>query len=103
LISPITINKSITINGFPSQNVTINGAGTSQSVFSIAPNKSVTLNGLKMTCSQANVNGRCIVNEGILTLDNITLTDINGSISGSTVWNMLSGTISIERSVDIIR
>lgn len=103
LISPITINKSITINGFPSQNVTINGAGTSQSVFSIAPNKSVTLNGLKMTCSHANVNGRCIVNEGILTLDNITLTDINGSISGSTVWNMLSGTISIERSVDIIR
>lgn len=103
LNTPILINKNITINGFPSQNVTINGSTLNEGVFSIATGKSVVMNGFKITCSQGNIDGRCIYNHGNLTLDNLNMIDINGSTTGSTIWNSPVGHITIEKKVDIIR
>lgn len=103
LNTPIFINKNITINGFPSQKLTINGAGLNQGVFSIAPNKTININGLKITCSQGNVDGRCIINEGYLTLDNLKLIDINGATNGNTLLNTNGGTLQIGSDVEILR
>jgi len=72
-------------------------------VFSIATGKSVVMNGFEITCSQGNIDGRCIYNHGNLTLDNLNMIDINGSTTGSTLWNSPVGHITIEKKVDIIR
>ncbi len=101
LTTPINIDKNIAISGFPSKNVTVSGAGFLGSVFSIAPGKSVTLNGFRINCSQGGNNGRCLLNQGILTLDNMELKDINGSIGGSSLFNSGTGTVTFENLVRI--
>jgi len=104
LATPIVIDKNISITGFPSKNVTVSGAGYTGNVFSIATGKSVTMNGFKISCSQGNSNGRCLVNNGTLALDEINMYDINGSASvGSSFINNTSGVITIENSVEIHR
>ena len=104
LASPIVIDKNISITGFPSKNVTISGAGYTGNVFSIATGKSVTMNGFKISCSQGNADGRCLINNGTLALDEINMYDINGSTSvGSSFINNTSGVITIENSVQIHR
>lgn len=101
LNSPITIDKNLTINGFPSKNITISGAGYAGSVFSIASGKTVNINGLKISCAQGGNDGRCIINNGILKLGDIELKDINGSAGGCSLINTGSGTITIESAVTL--
>lgn len=104
LNSPIDIDKNITISGFPSKNVTISGSDFSGSVFSIATGKSVTMNGFKISCAQGNSDGRCLVNSGSLTLDDVNLNDDIGNQNiGSSLLNTTSGVITIENSVEIYR
>ncbi|HMU02806.1 MAG TPA: hypothetical protein PJ990_04245, partial [Saprospiraceae bacterium] len=104
LTSPIIVDKNITISGFPSKNVTVSGADFSGSVFSIAVGKSVNMNGFKISCAQGNADGRCLVNSGSLTLDDINMYDNNGSNTlGSSVENAATGVITIENSVEINR
>ncbi|HMR89752.1 MAG TPA: alpha-amylase family glycosyl hydrolase [Saprospiraceae bacterium] len=104
LTSPIIVDKNITISGFPSKNVTVSGADFSGSVFSIAVGKSVNMNGFKISCAQGNADGRCLVNSGSLTLDDINMYDNNGSNTlGSSVVNAATGVITIENSVEINR
>lgn len=99
LNSPILINKNITIYGFPSKNVEVNGNSLTASVFSIAANKTVTFNGFKINCSSGGINGRCILNNGILTMDEMELKDLNGSTNGSSIFNEGIGTIILENDV----
>ena len=101
LLTPININKNITITGFPSKNVTVSGASFTGSVFSITAGNSVTMNGFKIACSQGGGDGRCLINNGILTLDEMELKDINGIAPGSSLFNTGTGTITIENSVRI--
>ncbi|MBC7885975.1 MAG: hypothetical protein H7X99_10905 [Saprospiraceae bacterium] len=103
LDSLIQINKYITITGFPSKNVTVSGADYTGSVFSIASGKSVLINGLKIECSQGGSDGRCVINNGILTLSDIDLKDINPFVTGSTLINTGSGILTIENAVTIDR
>ena len=101
LSSPINIDKNLTINGFQSMNVYVTGVNLSSSVFSIMAGKSVSINGMDITCSQGNIEGRCILNQGHLTMDNLNLQDINGGSSGNSVKNTTSGTITIKNNVTI--
>lgn len=101
LSSPINIDKNLTINGFQSMNVYVTGVNLSSSVFSIMAGKSVSINGMDITCSQGNIEGRCILNQGNLTMDNLNLQDINGGSSGNSVKNTASGTITIKSNVTI--
>jgi Alpha amylase, catalytic domain len=104
LTTPINIDKNITISGFPSKNVTISGTNFSGSVFSIAAGKSVTMNGFKISCAQGNADGRCLVNSGTLTLDDVNMYDENGSPTlGNSFLNMDTGVIMIKNSVEIQR
>jgi glycosidase len=104
LNSPIDIDKNITITGFPSKNVTISGSDFSGSVFSILAGKTVTMNGFKISCAQGNSDGRCLVNSGTLTLDDVNLhDDIGHPTIGSSLLNTSSGVITIENSVEIYR
>ena len=104
LNSTINIDKNITITGFPSKNITISGSDFSGSVFSIATGKSVTMNGFKISCAQGNSDGRCLVNSGTLTLDDVNLNDdIGHPTIGSSLLNTTSGVITIENSVEIYR
>jgi Alpha amylase, catalytic domain len=101
LSSPINIDKNITITGFPSKNVIVSGLGFSGSIFSIAEGKTVTMNGFKINCTQGGSDGRCILNNGVLTLDEMELKDINGAAGGSSVYNTGTGMITIENNVRI--
>jgi len=101
LSSPVNINKNITISGWPNRNVTVNGSGFNGSVFSIAEGKTVNMNGFKISCAQGASDGRCMVNSGILTLNEMELKDISGSTGGNSLFNDGSGTIKIENSVRI--
>jgi glycosidase len=96
LNSPIEINKNITIIGFPSKKININGSTLSQPVFSIAAGHTVTINGVAITCSQGGNQGRCLVNEGILTLDHVDMLDNLGTASGSSLLNQGGGTLIIK-------
>ena len=99
LATPIHIDKNITILGFPSMQVNISGAALNQSVFTIATGKTVTFNGISITCSQGNSDGRCLINDGHLTLDAVKFMDIYGSTTGSSVINQSAGTIQIKSNV----
>lgn len=101
LLTPININKSVTIVGFPSRNVTVNGSGFSGSVFSIASGKTVSINGMTVTCAQGGSDGRCLVNSGTLKLGDVLFGDSNGTTSGSSVLNTGSGTIQLSYNVSI--
>ncbi len=103
LSSPIEINKNITINGFPSKKLNISGSSFSQPVLSIAPRKTVTLNGLTITCSQGGDNGRCLLNNGSLILDHVYMKDLHGGASGNSIYNNGTGTIFIKGENSIIR
>ncbi|MBK9734960.1 MAG: hypothetical protein IPO92_08335 [Saprospiraceae bacterium] len=99
LLSPINIKKNITISGFPSKSVTINGTSLNSPVFSIDVGKTVNINGMSVTCSQGGSNGRCLVNNGDLSLSDIDFMDINGLPTGNSIIN--NGTVIINYSVKI--
>jgi hypothetical protein len=101
LTTPISIDKNISITGFPSKNVTVSGAGFSGNVFSIAAGKTVTMNGFKISCATGGSDGRCLVNHGMLTLEEMELKDINGEAGGSSLLNAGLGIITIEKNVRI--
>jgi 1,4-alpha-glucan branching enzyme len=101
LSSPIVIDKNITITGFPSARITIDGSAYSGNLFSILAGKQVTINGITFSCAQGGGNGRCILNNGILTLDEIKFHDINGTSGGNTIYNAGTGTITIKNNVQI--
>jgi hypothetical protein len=102
LTSPIEINKDVIIKGFPSKKITIDGTGYSGNVFAISTGKSITVNGMKILCSQGNADGRCIINNGTLTLDNIELDESGSPSSSSTLLNQgTSTTLIIKNSVDL--
>lgn len=102
LLTPIEINKNITILGFDKMNVTIDGSMVNDNVFSIQPGKSVTLKGVKMLCAQDDGNGRCILNNGNLTLDNIKMVDMSGGLMGNSLWNSSIGNLNIKGKVIIV-
>jgi 1,4-alpha-glucan branching enzyme len=97
LLSPIMIDKNVTIDGFESQQIHISGEDLTMPIFEILAGKTVTLRGMQMTCSTGNHQGRCLLNNGILHLDNLTMDDTIGV--GSTVINY--GSMTITRSVNI--
>jgi glycosidase len=99
LLSSISIDKNLTIEGFESKELTISGSDLSNTVFSIAAGKTVTLDGMKILCSQGNHVGRCIVNNGHLTLKDTDLKETAVSTNGSSIQNQ--GTLFIERLVSI--
>ena len=101
LLTPIIIDKDITICGFTSKNVTVSGADFAGSVFSIASGKTVSIDGLKINCSQGGGDGRCLVNSGVLTLDNLEINDKNGLSTGSSVLNTEFGSMTIYNNVDV--
>ncbi len=101
LSSPVEIDKNLTIEGFQSRNITVDGSGFTGGVLSIAEGKTVTIEGIKFICSTGNADGRCILNDGILTLDNVELLDPDNSSNASTILNTDNGTIRIENSVNI--
>ncbi|MCE2789107.1 MAG: hypothetical protein LW630_04235 [Saprospiraceae bacterium] len=102
LVSPLIINKNLTFRGFPFRNITISGTGLTDPVFSVSAGNTVTMDGLRITCSQGNAQGRCLVNSGVLTLSNAELDDLMG-LNGSSVLNQGQGQIVIERNVSILR
>lgn len=59
------------------------------------------MNGFKINCTQGGSDGRCILNNGVLTLDEMELKDINGAAGGSSVYNSGTGIITIENNVRI--
>jgi hypothetical protein len=62
------------------------------------------MNGFKISCAQGNMDGRCLINNGVLALDDVNMYDLNGSTTlGSSVINAASGVITIENSVEIHR
>lgn len=96
LSTPIEIDKNITIDGFPSKKINISGSSFSQPVISIVSGKTVTINGVTIACSQGGAQGRCLLNQGALTLDHVDMSDLNGTASGSSIFNEGSGTVIIK-------
>ena len=103
LTSPVSIDKDITITGFPSKKITIDGSGYDGNVFTVTQGKSVSINGIKINCSSGNTEGRCIINNGILSLDNLEMNDENSGSSGSTLLNTNAGNLIITNAVEINR
>jgi len=101
LNSIIHIDKNLTINGFQSKSINLDGSGHSNGVFSIANGNTVTINGIKIVCSTGNADGRCILNQGTLTLDNTEIVDPGSNSAGSTVLNTGNGIFSIQNAVEI--
>jgi hypothetical protein len=101
LISPITIDKNIYIKGFADKSITINGLNLNSSVFSITSNANVKIMGMKITCPDSSIQGRCIYNLGNLTLDNVTINDAGDPTTGSGIYNYGNGTIDVENSLII--
>lgn len=100
LATPILIDKNITLQGFQSGNITISSAAHTNGVFSIEQNKSVNINGMKIVCSSGNADGRCVINDGILKLNNIEMID-SGNSGGSAVFNTVNGVFTIENNVNL--
>ena len=96
ITAPLNINKDLTIS--TNQQVTIAGAGVTGSVFVIESDKVVTLKGLDIECSNAG-NGRCITNNGVLTLEQIQLIDPVSTHTNSAVLNQNGGQIIIKNNV----
>jgi len=103
LNSIIHVDKNLTINGFQSKNISLDGSEHANGVFSIANGKTVTINGIKMICSTGNADGRCILNQGILTLDNTEIVDPGSNSAGSTILNTGNGVFSIQNAVEITK
>ncbi|MGE5355833.1 MAG: alpha-amylase family glycosyl hydrolase [Deltaproteobacteria bacterium] len=95
----ITIDKNLIIQGFISRNVTVNGSGLTDPVFTINTGNAVNLNGIKLNCSQGNQQGRCILNNGTLTLDNMELSEPVLPTGGSTIINQ--GSVTIKNNVKV--
>jgi hypothetical protein len=96
ITAPLNINKDLTIS--TNNQVTIAGAGVTGSVFVIESDKVVTLKGLDIECSNAG-NGRCITNNGVLTLEQIQLIDPVSTHTNSAVLNQNGGQIIIKNNV----
>ncbi len=101
LNSPILIDKNIYIKGFSDKNITINGLNLNSSVFNIAENANVKIMGINMTCPDIAIPGRCIFNQGNLTLDNVAINDTGNPATGNGIYNTGNGTITIENSLII--
>jgi 1,4-alpha-glucan branching enzyme len=97
LAAPILIDKNLTISGFASQNILVKGTTLTEPVLSIGAGVTVNIEGLKLTCSTGNVNGRCLVNAGTVRLGNVTLIDQPSNVLGNTILNQ--GTLTITRDV----
>ncbi|MEZ4910751.1 MAG: alpha-amylase family glycosyl hydrolase [Saprospiraceae bacterium] len=100
LTTPIVIDKNIEIEGFENQNIVIH-ADFSGNLFEISPNKTVTLRGVQLQCADGNGNGRCIINGGNLTLENVSMIDPNSVHIGSSVMNNTGADLQILDTVDI--
>lgn len=94
--SPISIDKDITIS--TANNITINGNSVSGSIFDIIANKRVVFTGFQINCASAGV-GRCITNNGILTLDNVQFFDPVITSTGNAIQNQGNGQIIIKNNV----
>jgi 1,4-alpha-glucan branching enzyme len=101
LLSPIHIDKDITIQGFPSRHIYIDGNQLNTSVFSVASDKNVTIKGITILCADdPGVSGRCIHNSGILTLDDLNMVDSIHQ-NGNTLYNNSGGQMTLKRNIDI--
>jgi CSLREA domain-containing protein len=93
----LTIDKNLTISGPGAASLTITGVGLYQ-VFHISVGKSVTLSGLTITFGR-NSNGGGIYNEGVLVLNQCTISDHTATEEGGGLYN--KGTATVNRSTFI--
>jgi len=96
ITSPLNVNKNLTIS--TNHQITISGNNVSGSVFNIGSDKVVTLKGFDIECSNSG-NGRCITNDGVLTLEEIRLVDPISTHTNSAVLNQNGGQIIIKNNV----
>lgn len=102
LVTPIIIDKNIEIVGFDNRNITID-ANFSGALFEIAANKTVKISGVQLLCADGSGNGRCIVNAGNLTLENVGMVDTNSATIGSSILNVSGASIQIKETVDVLK
>ncbi len=98
--APININKDLTIS--TTQNITVSGSGMVGSLFTIGSDKNVTIKGLDFICGSG-PDGKCITNNGKLTLDGVDMMDNNSGSNGSSVLNENAGQITIKNNVKVIK
>lgn len=98
LSQTIEINKNLDLS--TSLSITIDGSTINGPVFSIMPDKDVTLDGFDIICSDVGAPD-CIQNEGILILENIHF-EINSQNPGnSSILNLNNGQIRVRNQVSI--
>ena len=98
LTQSIDIDKNLSI--ICSDNITVDGNGMSTPIFQIANDRTVLIEGLKIHCANAG-EGRCIENNGKLTLDNVLMSDPQPNNFNSALSNNGSGQLIIKNSVII--
>ncbi|MEZ4910916.1 MAG: starch-binding protein [Saprospiraceae bacterium] len=94
----IPIEKNLSI--ICTDDIMVNGSGMIEPVFQISTNKSVLIEGLNIQCATTG-EGRCIENNGKLTLDNVTMMDPQPSDVNSAVLNNSTGQLIIKNTVQI--
>mgnify|MGYP001193123180 CR=1 FL=1 len=104
LTEPIILNKNITIRGLLGANINIDGSFINgQSLFQIMAGKSITIENVDVKCSQGNINGRCLLNNGgNIILKDVEFIDSTSNTSGNTVYNS-AGTIDVQNNLTIKR
>jgi hypothetical protein len=97
--NPLTINKSVTINGAGAQNTIIDGGNITQIVRVVSGTPGVAISGLTLQKGNGSLGG-AILNQGTLTLTNVVITantaseggGINGNSGGS--QTLINSTVS---------
>ena len=101
LQSPLVIDKNITIKGFSSPNLFIDGSNLSTPVLDIAVGKSVNIEGISVTCAEGNINGRCVISRGHLSLGFTEFNDNVAQSSGSSIYITSGGMMTLKYSNQI--
>ncbi len=92
--SGLTISDNVTITGPGASRLTISG-GNAVTPFTVGVIAEAEVSGLKITEGQGNVGG-AILNDGLLTLSQVIVTDSNATIEGGGIANL--GILNIDGS-----
>lgn len=96
-ISPLVINKNVTIQGPGATALSVSGGGARQ-IFQIAANNTATLNDLKLTGGKAD-NGGAIRNEGTLNCTTVTFDQNSATNVGGAIYNTGNGRFALTTSI----
>ena len=104
ITEPLILNKNITIRGLQGADINIDGSMiNNQSLFQIMAGKSITIENVDVNCSQGNINGRCLLNNGgNIILKDVEFIDSTSNTSGNSVYNS-AGTIDVQNNLTIKR